>query len=134
MKDLGTLGGTFGNAFWINEAGDVVGLASLPGDQVFHAFLWKNGVMTDLGTLKGDPLSVALGVNSKGQVVGNSGTPSSVRGFLWENGSMFDLNTPVSPAAKLNLSFPSIINDRGEIAGQVTASQWRHSRVPADPM
>jgi probable HAF family extracellular repeat protein len=91
-------------------------------------------VMTDLGTLKGDPLSVALGVNSKGQVVGNSGTPSSVRGFLWENGSMLDLNTLISPGSKLNLSFPSIINDRGEIAGPGTASQWRHSRFPSDPV
>src|SRR5215472_1492658 len=118
MKDLGTLGGTFGDAFWINEAGEVVGLASLPGDEVWHAFLWKDGVTTDLGTLKGDPLSVALGVNSKGQVVGNSGTPSAIRGFLWENGAMFDLNTLVSPGSKLNLFFPSIINDRGEIAGQ----------------
>ena len=118
MQDLGTFGGNFGSAFWINDAGEVVGLASLPADQVFHAFLWKDGVMTDLGTLKGDPLSVALGVNSKGQVVGNSGTPSSVRGFLWENGRMFDLNTLVSPKSKLNLYFPTIINDRGEIAGQ----------------
>jgi len=118
MKDLGTLGGTFGDAFWINDGGEVVGVANLPGDQVFHAFLWKDGVMTDLGTLKGDPLSVALGINSKGQVVGNSGTPSSIRGFLWENGTMFDLNTLVSPASNLNLFFPTIINDRGEIAGQ----------------
>jgi hypothetical protein len=31
---------------------------------------------------------------------------------------MFDLNTLVSPASELNLNFPTIINDRGEIAGQ----------------
>ena len=31
---------------------------------------------------------------------------------------MLDLNTLISPGSKLNLSFPSIINDRGEIAGQ----------------
>lgn len=31
---------------------------------------------------------------------------------------MSDLNTLISPGSKLNLYFPTIINDRGEIAGQ----------------
>jgi probable HAF family extracellular repeat protein len=118
MKDLGTFGGTFGEATWINDAGGVIGGATLSGDQVIHAFLWKDGVKTDLGTLEGDPSSFAFGLNSKGQVVGNSGSANGTRGFLWENGKMFDLNTLVSPASKLNLNFPTIINDRGEIAGQ----------------
>jgi probable HAF family extracellular repeat protein len=118
MRDLGTFGGTFGEATWINDAGEVVGLASLPGDQIFHAFLWKDGVKTDLAPLDGDSTSDAHGINSKGQVVGSSENGPSSRGFLWENGKMFDLNTLVSPGSKLNLYFPTIINDRGEIAGQ----------------
>ena len=93
-------------------------MASFPGDQLFHAFLWKDGVKTDLGTLEGDSTSDAHGINSKGQVVGSSENGPSSRGFLWENGKMFDLNTLVSPGSKLNLYFPTIINDRGEIAGQ----------------
>jgi len=119
MQDLGTFGGNFGSAFWINDSGDVVGAASFPGDQIVHAFLWKDGVKTDLGTLDGDSTSDAIGVNSKDQAVGSSVSGNGfVRGFLWENGSMFDLNTLISPGSKLNLYFPSIINDRGEIAGQ----------------
>jgi probable HAF family extracellular repeat protein len=116
MQDLGTFGGSSGVAAWINDAGEIVGWAYLAGDQVFHAFLWKDGVKTDLGTLEGDSTSDAHGINSKGQVVGSS-EPSS-RGFLWENGKMFDLNTLVSYGSELNLYFPTIINDRGEIAGQ----------------
>jgi len=37
---------------------------------VSHAFLWQNGVMTDLGTL--DFSSAASAINDSGQVVGSS--------------------------------------------------------------
>jgi hypothetical protein len=37
---------------------------------------------------------------------------------LWDDGSIFDLNSLISSSSKLNLHFPTIINDRGEIAGQ----------------
>ena len=119
MQDLGTLGGSSGVAAWINDAGQIVGWANLRGDQVFHAFLWNDGVMTDLGTLDGDLISVAHGLNSERQVVGSSENGNGfTRGFLWESGKMFDLNTLVPGGSRLNLYFPTIINDRGEIAGQ----------------
>jgi len=38
---------------------------------VFHAFLYKNGVMTDLGTLNGYPFSAANSINAQGQIVGS---------------------------------------------------------------
>jgi hypothetical protein len=46
VTELGTLGGTFSQAFVINNNGSIAGFASLPGDTVFHPFLWRSGVMT----------------------------------------------------------------------------------------
>jgi hypothetical protein len=72
----------------------------LLGDENRHAFLWRNGVMTDLGTL-GYPESESASINSQGQIVGSSFVfegPS--RGLIWENGAPpADLNTLVSPGA-----------------------------------
>ncbi len=82
-----------GEASWINEAGDVVGLAPLgrycpPGSQVMQpkqrAFLWRKGVITDLGSLNGRPNSEADFVNARRQFVGISWDCNyNFSAFLW---------------------------------------------------
>lgn len=115
------MGGDNGTAIWINDAGDVVGEADVPGSQTSHAFLWRSGVMTDLGTL-GDA-SHATAINSKRQVVGYflvSGRtePPFRHAFIWEEGgSMVDLNTLIPANSGLELVAADNINDRGEILG-----------------
>ena len=122
LADLGTFGGSVVEPFWLNENGDVVGGADYPGDMIRHAFLWKKGVMSDLGTTYHECStsgSVALGVNSKEQIVGNSWCGDiAAAGFFWENGGpMVDLNTLVSSNAGMYLFGAQNINDRGEISG-----------------
>ena len=51
--NVGTLGGSVGAAYGINNKGWVIGDADLPGDQTEHGFLWRKGVKTDLGTFGG---------------------------------------------------------------------------------
>jgi probable HAF family extracellular repeat protein len=62
--DLGTLGGTFATGLGVNNEGWVTGFANLAGDENHHAFLWVNGVKTDLGTL-GGPNSVGNSLNAR---------------------------------------------------------------------
>ncbi|MGA8607830.1 MAG: hypothetical protein WB616_13160 [Candidatus Sulfotelmatobacter sp.] len=126
MQDLGTLGGSFSNANAINEKGDVVGYSNVLGDGSELAFLWRGGVLTNLGSLDGDPCSTANAINSKGQVVGISTATCDYstgrRAFLWEKGSMVDLNALIPPESGMQLTLAETINDRGEIAVNGTPS------------
>jgi probable HAF family extracellular repeat protein len=72
VHDLGTLGGNSSSASGINDRGQIVGFSTTASGD-FHAFLYENGVMTDLGTLPGSNFSVANGINNRGDVVGASG-------------------------------------------------------------
>ena len=73
MQDLGTLPGgeLWGFATSVNDAREVVGLSATSDS--LHAFLWRDGVMTDLKTVGNDPISQANSINSRGQVVGAFG-------------------------------------------------------------
>jgi probable HAF family extracellular repeat protein len=80
-------------------------------------------MMTDLGTVDGDPCSFAESINSRGQVVGASQSAAGgcnlfTAAFLWEDGGpSVDLNTLVPPGTPLQLAGAAWINERGEIAG-----------------
>jgi probable HAF family extracellular repeat protein len=89
MRDLGTLGGTNPGSLArdVNNLGQVVGQSSwnTSNGTVYHAFLWQNGVMSDLGT------GVARAINDAGLITGNSATSGTSHAFLWKNGTMTDL-------------------------------------------
>jgi probable HAF family extracellular repeat protein len=112
-----------GEANWINDAGEVVGGGALPVScpggrgHLRHAFLWREGVITDLGGLPETPVSAGIFINSKSQVVGFSRTCdfSIFNAFLWEQGSMVDLNTLISPNSTFHLYWAGFIDDLGEI-------------------
>jgi probable HAF family extracellular repeat protein len=90
----------------VSPAGHVVGSSWTSFNQPNeHAFLWYNGVMTDLGTL-GGCCSTAYSVNRAGKVVGMSTTSTGAQhGFIWKDGVMTDMTTlgrQVSEATDVN--------------------------------
>lgn len=77
MSDIGTLFDSgFITATDINNTGQIVGENSLPGQNTSHAFLYSDGVMTDLNLLPEIQeagwsfLRTASSINDHGQVVG----------------------------------------------------------------
>jgi probable HAF family extracellular repeat protein len=120
LRDLGTLGGSFSVAIWVNNQGEAVGGATTTDDESFHATLWRNGQITDLGNLPDDCFSRAIAINSEGQIAGQSFSCdfSSIRAVLWDKGSIVDLNTLIPANSSLKLFAAENINDRGEIVGR----------------
>jgi len=121
ITDLGTLGnGSNSIPNWVTNSGDVLGFSETGqtngfGFPIHHAFLWRKGVMKDLGTLGGD-FSGASSANEEGQVVGLARVTGNAtsHAYLWDQGSMSDLGTLVGPAG---FSFGSLINGQGEVVG-----------------
>jgi len=115
-----TIGGKPITAQAINGAGEVVGNAAFSNGAINgDAYLWKDGVITNLGTLPGDCYSEAFAINSSGQAVGQSYSCDTgiARSVLWEDGKVFDLNTLIPPTSDLQLDNTFAISDRGEVAG-----------------
>jgi probable HAF family extracellular repeat protein len=134
VTDLGALpGGGSSQAVALADNGLATGNSQngeidplIPGFPELRAVLWKDGQITDLGTLEGGHESLAFGVNSKGQVVGMSfnTTPdpfclfapgfctTQTRAFLWQNGKMQDLGTLGGPDG-----LAIAINERSQVAG-----------------
>ncbi len=142
IVDLGTLDGGYESvAHAVNSRGQVVGLSlnrtpdpnSMIGSfygigfQQTRPFIWQNGVMQDLGTLGTGNNAIALLINERGQVAGDSYTstdpspfcfynnnvfPLTTGAFLWEKGKMTDLG-----GLGGTCTLASALNNQGQVAG-----------------
>ena len=124
-------GGTFAaEAHGLNDAGSTAGQAALPNGDL-HAFFWRDGAITDLGTLGGPDSPVAVAnhtINERDAVVGFSQTSTPDPNgenfcvlptgliclpFTWENGVLTAL-----PTLGGNNGQALGVNNRGQIVGQ----------------
>jgi len=88
LVDVGTLGGPGSYGAAVSELGDVVGCADVPSGGA-HAFLYRDGVMRDLGTASDSPgSSCALAVNGEGLVAGRSSSGELV---IWNGDAITHL-------------------------------------------
>lgn len=123
LTDLGTLGGNRSSAYAINDEGQVVGWAQTDNPESYevHAFIWDDGVMTDLGVLPDETESSAVDINEIGQVCGVSSHTSPIYPFptyltacLWDNDNI--INIGKLPGYTRN-SAAGGINDQGQVVG-----------------
>jgi probable HAF family extracellular repeat protein len=109
MVDLGF----YGEAHKLNDRTEIVGEMGMPEE---HAFLWRQGQVTDLGTL-GGLWSQAQDINRRTEVVGQAGSSSTApHAFLWtEAAGMKDLGSLDGDPG--STSGAEAINDLGQIVG-----------------
>ena len=111
------LGGSVIQANAINNVGQVTGTNG-------HAFLYSNGVITDLGTLPGTRVSVGYGINDAGEVTVSVATTSEgypPEAFLYSNGVITSLS-----------ALPSAISSQGfgiNNAGQIGVNFGGHATI-----
>jgi probable HAF family extracellular repeat protein len=105
-----------------------------------HALLWRNGEVTNLGSLGGAGWNTPMAINRRGDIVGFSDLPGDVvngqlqanfHAFLWtkESGQMKDLGTLPGDSVSEALD----INERGQIVGvsfpSTHAFLYEHDRM-----
>jgi probable HAF family extracellular repeat protein len=114
LVELGSLGGSEGEARGVNDAGQVVGWSRTASAEL-RAFLWQDGVMSDLGI----PDSVARAINEHGDIAGYYQVSGNDHAFLRRGGLLFDLGIGRGYA----------LNERGDVVGEsvLGAALWTNS-------
>ena len=107
-RDLGTLGGCCSSVAAINNRGQIVGSSAAASGED-HAFLWQDGVMTDIGTFH------PVEINERGQIAGSYLTADFrfERAVVWQDGALTELGALPGDGS----SHAVAINDAGDIVG-----------------
>lgn len=95
-----------------------------------RAYLWRDGVLTDLGTLGGTLTSSQVaGINDRDQVVGTSTNPTFSGGnaFIWDQGTLRDLGSLGGTGTASAVD----INNRGQVVGNSNgrAVLWDNGQI-----
>jgi hypothetical protein len=121
LHDHPSIQGTTSEAWDINDAGIVVGMAQFDLSKWEEPCAWYNNEPIPLLPDIDKGFGVALAVNGSNQIVGyvaNYSLPVPAwQGFLWENGKWIDLNRFLPSHQGWTEIYPFDINDSGQIVG-----------------
>ena len=119
VTDLGTLGGSGGAAYGINNAGQVTGYSRIAGDAYFRATLWSAAPPADLGAPIAGTYSGGYGINADGDVAGYTYTADGYpRAARWFGGVGESLGTLSGPGyTGYDASYAFGINASDQVAG-----------------
>jgi probable HAF family extracellular repeat protein len=152
LIDLGTLGGpnSYNESLPPESIINLHGAAAAYADTsvsdpfcvvdcfVNHAFVWKDGVTTDLGALPGGANSFASSINARGEVAGASQNGQidpltaypEIIAVRWKNGTIDNLGTLGGTQSVANA-----VSDRGQVAGaalNVVSDPFANSPLPCN--
>lgn len=116
MVDLGGFGGSCTFVTDLNNGGQVVGSATVGGDDYQRAFLWENGSLHHLGGSVGGHNTGAFAVNEDGKAVGFAYLAGETvyHATLWKHlGQLTDLGTVGGDLC----AFAQGINSREQVVG-----------------
>jgi probable HAF family extracellular repeat protein len=142
VTDLGDLGASSASATAINEAGVIVGVASVPpstpGATEFHGFVWRDGVLSDLGALAtpGPGRSRAEAINAGGLIVGTSVANDGFHAVLWDGDELLDLGglPGLASSTAVGISKRGVIAGNSNVAGGgVRAWTWKEGEFTELP-
>jgi probable HAF family extracellular repeat protein len=131
---LGSLGGDCGGANAVNDDGTVVGFTSVDRGHASHAFVWKNGVMTDLGSLGGSR-AAANDISKGGTIVGYA-TDARLdpHPVAWREGAITALDAVLDRAPDGTMLEALAINEAGQILVLGIASDGHAHTWRLDPL
>ncbi len=122
IHDLGTLGGSFSEAWGINNLGQITGRSTNDINSFNHAFLYQSGTMHGIETAIGPTETQGFSINDHGQVTGTATFLNGDNAFIYD-GDFHNIGG-------LGGSYASgtSINNHGNVAGwSLTASAGTHA-------
>ncbi len=123
LGSLGSTSGFTGVATAINDSGVAVGISYLDSG-IRHGFVYRNGAMSDLGSLGG--YSGALAINRAGAAVGfSSDSPNGFqRAVIWANNSILDISNGFESQATGINDFGQVVGETMTRSGNQQAFRW----------
>ncbi len=111
VRDIGSPGSIAATPYGINNRSEIVGVAGT-SDGKSHAFLFRNGDLSDISAQLNYSPVVATAINDRGEITVRLSPPGDgMRGFLYRDGLFRDIGTLGGS------TYPTAINIDGVVVG-----------------